>query len=511
MNNKKVLIIAYLFPPIGGGGVQRAVKMAKYLGEFGWEPHILTVEPEYHVSLDESLLEQLPDNVHIHRSREWALGRKAIVQRVAAEPSSKAHTDKSTVKDTPQKQGNDAAGAQSAQWKRTIFQWLKRVKGWILIPDDQIVWFPSAAAKALTIMQDHSIDAVVSTSGPVTNHLVGLYVKRKTGKPWVADFRDPWTQNMHRSGLRWREWLEERLERMVLRESDCLLTVTQSFANNFAAKFPQELKRVEVIHNGFDRADYASLAHVVKAPEDAEVCTFIYTGIFYKERNPRLFLQAVKALMDEGKLPSERIKLQFAGVFDYPGYSENMDCVRALGLESIVEVMGHLPHQQALAAMKRADILMLVGDTAPASGDYIPGKLFEYMAIGHPILALSVPGESTAIIEQYNLGVVADPKDSNAIQTAVLELYEQWAAKRALGQQDQGQIIEQTKEQMKEQTLEQGHAQVPASIDLNESSKALAESTPPSLKKYERKEQAKMLAKLLEELTDQARETTEGI
>lgn len=439
---KKVLIIAYLFPPIGGGGVQRALKMARYLGEFGWEPHVLTVEPNYHVSLDMSLLDQLPENVHIHRTKEFFLG---------APPAAAAKKEG----DVPQA----VPGGWKAKLKGSLFPFLKKIKKYILLPDDQVLWFPFAAKKGLEVIEEHGIDAILSTSGPYTNHLVGLYLKRKTGIPWIADFRDPWTQNMHRTGIEWREWLEERLERMVLRESDVLLTVTQSFADNFQRKFSEEIKRIEVIHNGFDPADYKQLEHVAGDPA---MCTFIYTGIFYKERNPRLFLQAVKELLDEGKMKREELSLTFAGVFDYPGYSENMDCVKAWGLQDIVHVLGHLPHQQALAELKKADILLLIGDTAPDSGYYIPGKLFEYMAIDHPILALSLEGESTRIIEKYSLGQVVNPASLEEIKSGVLKLYEHWSA--------------------------------------NKDDRGGKDGNRPSTEIYQRREQARMLAELLDDM-----------
>jgi glycosyltransferase involved in cell wall biosynthesis len=403
--SKKILIIAYLFPPIGGGGVQRALKMAKYLNEFGWEPHVLTVEPDYHVSLDHSLLEQLPPSVVVHRCKQFSVGVPPAATAAIAD------------------ERRDERPSRVSSIKKKLFPFLKKLKQYVLIPDDQMLWFPFAVKKGMEIMQEHQIDVIFSTSGPYTNHLVGLYLKRKTGKPWLPDFRDPWTQNMHRTGIAWREWIEERLERMVLRESDVLLTVTHSFANNFKRKFSEEIQRLEVIHNGFDPADYKQLAGV---EGNKDTCTFIYTGIFYKERNPRLFLRAVKELMEEGNLDPLHVRLKFAGVFDYPGYSENQDCVDQLGLGQVVEVLGHLPHQEALQALKKADILLLIGDTAPDSGDYIPGKLFEYMAIGHPILALSLPGESTAIIDKYQLGKVVDPSSLEETKRGVLALYQQW-------------------------------------------------------------------------------------
>jgi len=443
--SKKVLIIAYLFPPIGGGGVQRALKMAKYLGSFGWEPHILTVEPEYHVSLDHSLLTQLPDDVVIHRTREFSIG---------APPAAAAAT---TAVSSKQQEPDHVSLKGSIKAK--LFPFLKQSKKYVLIPDDQVLWFPYAIKKGLEVIKQHQIDAMVSTSGPYTNHLVGLSLKRKTGLPWIADFRDPWTQNMHRPGIAWRESLEERLERKVLGESDLLLTVTHSFAANFQKKFGNVIKRVEVIHNGFDPEDYSELTTIQGDPQR---CTFIYTGIFYKERNPRLFLKAIYQLIEEGKINRDSIELKFAGVFDYPGYTENMDCVRELGLEDVVKVLGHLPHQQALVEMKKSDILLLVGDTAPGSGDYIPGKLFEYMAIGNPILALSLPGESTAIIEKYDLGQVVNPASLEEIKSGVLALYEGWQKLNGMVPSTDGR---------------------------------------PSTSIYERKTQAGMLAKLLDQMT----------
>jgi glycosyltransferase involved in cell wall biosynthesis len=430
---KKVLIIAYLFPPIGGGGVQRALKMAKYMKEFGWDPHILTVDPTYHVSLDYSLLKQLPDDIVIHRVKEINLGRN---------PAATAPAQAQEIRDNP---------GLLSKFKQWLFPYLKKIKHFLFVPDDQILWAPLAINKGKHIIKEYGIDAILSTSGPVSNHLVALFLKRSYGLPWIADFRDPWTQNMHRTEIRWRAWLENRLERMVHRESDLLLTVTHSFAENFQKKFAEEIRRIEVVHNGFDPADYAELKD---QRVDRSICVLAYTGIFYQERNPRLLLSAVKELIDEGHLERKRIALQFAGVFDYPGYTENQDQVKELGLPDVVQIVGHLPHQQALQLLKEADILLLIGDTAEGSGRYIPGKLFEYMAVGHPILALSLPGESTAIIESYQLGKVADPNSLEAVKRALLELYKLW--ERGEEQQVEGRpstLLYQRKEQTKQIAL----------------------------------------------------------
>ena len=449
-NNKRVLIIAYLFPPIGGGGVQRALKMAKYLGQFGWEPHVLTVDPVYHATLDHSLLQQLPENVKVHRANEIQLKRGSLNH--ANQGNDKGDTS------------NHKESTISYKLKSRLFPMLKKLKDYILIPDDQVLWFPQAVRKGTEVMRQYDIDMIFSTSGPYTNHLVGYTLKKRTNKPWIADFRDPWTQNMHRPGIKFREWIEEKMEANVMKQSDVLLTVTYSFAKNFKKKYGDQIKRLEVIHNGFDHEDYEGIEPV----NNQGKFTMVYAGIFYKERNPRLLLQAVKELMDEDVIKREEILLKFAGVFDYPGYSENADCVNQLGLDDVVQVLGHLPHKQALREMKGANALLLINDVSEDAGNYIPGKLFEYMAIGQPILALSLPGESTNIIETYHLGEVVHPKSKQEMKVAIKKLFEQWKWKK-------GQPITEVDSQSLSST-----------------------------KKYERKHQAHELAKLMDEIIKKA-------
>jgi glycosyltransferase involved in cell wall biosynthesis len=321
-------------------------------------------------------------------------------------------------KATPQRQVAANGGTQGP-----VLSFLKHVKNTLMIPDESILWYGAASRLGKKIVKEYGISIIFSTSGPNTCHLVARSVKRKTGIPWIVDFRDPWTQNMHRSGIPWRDALEEKMEKSVMEESDGITTVTRGFADNFLLKYKAEIKHMEVIYNGFDPADYQN----IQADENLDgLFVLLYTGIFYKERNPRLLLTCIRELIDEGKVNPAHILLRFAGVFDYPGYTENWNCVNQLDLKDVVEVMGNLPHHKALTAMKNADVLMLIGDTAPGSGVYIPGKLYEYMAIGRPIFALSLEGESTQIINNYGLGEVANPLDKEEIKRVFLSFYEKW-------------------------------------------------------------------------------------
>lgn len=412
MNTHNVLIICYGFPPIGGGGVPRPLKMAKYLGEYGWNVHVLTVDPTYHATLDPSLLAQLPQEVKIYRAKEMPLvpNRGAAAGHAATSSNAAAAPPKQSLKTVLKKQ---------------VVQFLKKIKPYILIPDDQILWMPNAVKLGREIMRREKIDVIFSTSGPVTNHLVARKLVRETGCRWVADFRDPWTQNMHTSGIGWRQRVEERMETSVMSEADAITTVTATFAENFRKRHGAWIKRLELIYNGFDQADFEGLQPAHAVPQKFHA---VYAGILYQKRNPRLLLEAIRELIDAGEVEQDDLLLSFAGVFDYPGYTENHDCVERLKLQDNVRLMGNLPHKEALGLMKGADALLLIGDVSADAGAYIPGKLYEYMGVGKPILALNKAGEATDIIEQFRLGQVADPEDKAGIKEAYLRLYREWKA-----------------------------------------------------------------------------------
>ncbi|WP_232695724.1 glycosyltransferase family 4 protein [Brevibacillus daliensis] len=431
---QSVLIISYLFPPIGGGGIPRALKMAKYLGEYNWNVHVLTTDPAYHATLDNSLLAQVPADVQIHRAKELtSLLRKpapAIAKQTTGKTEqgteSKGDSTNTTNKEevtTTHTVSTPSAPSLLGKFKGKAFSFAKKIKSYILIPDDQILWYPEAVKAGRKLLREKKIDVIFSTSGPVTNHLVARKLAEEFGCKWIADFRDPWTQNMHRSGIGWRERLEEKLEEKVMRKADVITTVTATFAKNFTNKYPSQIQRVELIYNGFDRADFRDLMPVKEVPGRFHAA---YAGILYQKRNPRLLLAAIKELIDEGKVNSNEISLSFAGVFDYPGYTENQDCVNALGLQDVVRVLGNLPHKEALGLMKGADALLMIGDVTPDAGAYIPGKLYEYMGVGKPILALHMPGEAADIIRSFQLGQVADPMNKEAIKEAYYKLFQAW-------------------------------------------------------------------------------------
>ncbi|MEW5763104.1 MAG: glycosyltransferase family 4 protein [Bacillota bacterium] len=413
MRRKKVLLITAYFPPVGGGGVMRALKMAKYLGEFGCDLWVLSKVPRHNDILDPSLLAEVPPSVRVVRTRDVDPYR--WLYRLRPPVGAGVQAAETVARPPLLKRAGTAALGHLKPLALKLLQYTA-------IPDEFYWWARAAVPPGEKIIRREGIEVVFSTSHPYSVHLLGYWLKKRTGALWIADFRDPWTQNIHRSGIPWRERIEERMERRVMTGADAVTTVTPSFAAGFRAKYGNAIKRLEVIYNGFDPADYSSLA---PAPHDGRF-TAAYAGILYEKRSPRALLEAVAELLTEGTVRREEIRLRFAGSFDTPGSTTHYELVRRLGLEDVVEIMGKLPHREALAVLKGADLLLLIGDAVPEAEAYIPGKLYEYMAVGRPVLALVAPGEAERIVGECRLGRVVHPADKEGIKQAYREMYRAW-------------------------------------------------------------------------------------
>ncbi len=406
---RRVLMISYHFPPAGGGGVQRVCKMARYLPQYGWIPHVLTVEHQREaIARDDQLLRQLPDDVHIHRAPESALRQLFGRARAATK-------------------GEESAGQQSESppSRRLARAVLGRLRDHLLVPDEQIIWRGNAVRQAVRLVQEHCIDAIFSTHGPATNHLVALATAEKTDLPWVADFRDPWVENLHFDVLpAHRQWRERRLERRTVQRANAVTTVTRAFAHDFCQRYSERsCPKIHLIYNGFDPADYRSDA---KDPVDERRLTCVYAGALYPKRSPETILRATRELIDRGHIDPQRLRLVFAGIFDYPGRDENARLVERLRLEDVVEPVGHLPHAEAISLMRSAHALLVVGDSHPRAGDYIPGKIYEYMALARPVIGTLQRGEARQLLQEYVPSYLTSPGNVGDMAELLRTLYEDW-------------------------------------------------------------------------------------
>lgn len=377
--NKKVLIITYYWPPSAGSGVQRWLKFAKYLPEYGWDPIIFTPEnPDFELK-DESLLDEIPQQVEVLKFPIWepysllrSLKREKIKNPgVIIEKKKKSFLDKVAI-------------------------WLRAN---VIVPDPRVFWVKPSVDFLLDLIERNGIEAIITTGPPHSLHLIGRNIKRKKKISWIADFRDPWSSWEFLDSLPMLQWVRKKhqnLEESVLHEADAVVTISPTFKEELEAIGKREVK---LITNGFDPADMpGSFAMSTQDPETFHV---VYIGIIDAIRDPIPFLKAFKQAFS-GK--EKKVMLSFVGKV-----SEQVTefIQKDLWLSSHVELTGYLPHQEVFRYYEKASVLLLIlTHTKNAKGN-IPGKLFEYIATGRKIVGLGDPGGDAAkIIQEANAGKV---------------------------------------------------------------------------------------------------------
>ena len=380
MNAKRLLMIAYYFPPLGGAGVQRTVKFAKYLPGFGWNPVIFTVRSGQSASADSELSEEVPIEIPVYRSSALVLPIRLPFR---------------------------------------VRNWLSR---WILIVDEQLGWYPFAVSAASKILQKEPISALYSTSSPYTCHLIGLALKRRTHLPWIADFRDPWVGGLtdrfptcfHRS-------LANSLEAQVFQNADRILLTSEATAHFYRYKYPAlQPEKLVTITNGFDLEDFS---HVSTNRVDTGQFTIVYSGSLYiHSRSAVSFVQALALLIKNESIERYRLAVYFVGNTD----KGTRRCAREELMEDVIHFLGYLPHRESIGYLQKADLLLLIPSVGPGSEFSIPAKVFEYLAAGKPILTLAQNEEISGLIHKTNAGVLVSYSDVEAIAGQILAAYQRW-------------------------------------------------------------------------------------
>ena len=402
-----ILIIAANFPPASGGGVMRATKMVRYLSDFGARPVVACRAISAASRHDPTLFATLPNDLKL-----YALpGPDPIVRTIEACAARLA--------DDKNRRG--PADRLIRLGTRMVYYVARAVRKLVVMPDSYIFWALANRRTVLDIARRERIDAIWATSKPSSSFVLARWVSKHTGCPWIADYRDLWTRGMSLNYPFWRRVIEKSWEQRLLGTASAVTVTTPSFARILEKTFTS-LPRIDVIYNGFDPADYTSLDGEL----DPTVFTLFYAGVLYAERSPIPVLNAVKKLLDAGHVSRGEIKLRFAGKFDMAPEAPHRKFLGNQGLDDVVELMGQIPHAEAIDAMARAHMLLLLGETDPTAEAYIAGKLFEYMAVGRPILALQHPGENSRIVKSLDCGFVAPVSDVGAIADTLLTCFNRW-------------------------------------------------------------------------------------
>lgn len=372
---RRVLLITYHYPPRPDIGSVRPGGLAKYLPQFGWEPIILTPRLPDGPRLPARVIETEYRDV----LGDWKTRFRLDVGRGLHEQL------KLPISCVP----------RTKLLHTKVIDWVKSV---VAYPDPMKGWLSFAVEAVRELQRNERIDAVLSTAPPVTCHLIGRRAKEILKCPWVADFRDLWTQNHYYPYGRIRRRVEERLERKIIGPADALVTVSAPWAELLRQKFREQ--PVYWVTNGFDPDEFLS-----RSQELTKTFSISHTGQLYQgKRDPTLLLEVIADLIRAGAIPRTEMRIRFYGPHE-SGWLP--DLVQRCDLGDIVENGGLVPRPEALSRQQESQLLLLlIGPDTPGFAGHYPAKIFEYMGSRRPIIALGgPPGVVSDLLRETNAGI----------------------------------------------------------------------------------------------------------
>ncbi|MDR9442929.1 MAG: glycosyltransferase [Schleiferiaceae bacterium] len=375
---RHLLLLSYYWHPDSGTGVNRIAKMAHYLHVLGWHITVLTATSEP-LPEDHQAGWQVVRVPGFKLSQLWG-GRKSPAPKEAGfSPSLFYKRDKSL--------------------KEKLLIWARLN---LLVPDAKIGWYPSAVKKGKELLQNQHFDAILSTSPPPTVALVARRLARFSGRPWTADFRDPWTQIYYYETFppgALAGWLNRQLESKVVRSAHNLVVVNRGFFPQ-----PEAAARQTVIPNGYDPRDFAGSTFGRRPNENPEALEMKYIGTLKMNQLAPGFLRALERLYRERAHLKRQPRFEFVGAVDeqYRALLETAAPGFSMGFP------GRVSHAEAIAKMQAADMLLLFIGRAARSKSVYSTKLFEYLRTGRPILAMAhEDGAAAEVIQDCEAGFCA--------------------------------------------------------------------------------------------------------
>jgi Glycosyl transferases group 1 len=398
LETKKVLVISYYWPPAGGPGVQRWLKMCKYLPDFGWQPTVFVPENPSYPIIDEALQQEVSPDLN-------------IIKQKIFEPYALA--EKLHGKNKKFKAGQFDVGQKQGLLSR-IFIW---IRGNFFIPDARKFWIKPSIKRLKKYLDEHPHDIVVSSGPPHSLHLIAMALKAEfPHMKWVADFRDPWTEISYHSQLKLSPRAAKKhldLEQQVFDKADICLATSYTDAQNFAKKNAKAL----TLTNGFDASDFKA-----KIAENKQF-VLAYVGVLEQLRNPQILWQALNDLMLEHEDFAQDFECHFVGRLD----DEILKDLAGTALQKKLIHHGYVPHQKAIAHMQSANFLLLTNFPTAQYQGIIPGKLFEYLACQRPILSFGPEKSDVAqILARTQAGAHFAYTQKAKLKAYLLQQYRAW-------------------------------------------------------------------------------------
>ena len=399
---KEVLIVSYRFPPQGGIAALRIGYFVKYLSEFGWHPRVLARHFEDFELRDPSLSALIPDTTQV----VWVTAPDPFgVKRLLDKPR------------------------------------LADVAPLMTVPSLSPSWIPGAYRSGLKLLRDSQSKAIFSTSPPISSHVVAYLLKKRTGLPWIAEYRDEWS--LH-PATRWpsafHKGVARRLDQSIMRSADLIVTTSPAYSALFAREFSLPAGKFVTITNGFDEEDFAA-ARIRPLRRDGRPFRIGYVGTLAGVQNAEPFLTAVQELIMEEAIPAEKIALHFTGRADPLNWP-------LLEERGVLHLTGYVDHKTAVSHMLESDVLLLIL-THERGANTIPAKTFEYLGSGRPVLALVPPqGPVATIIKEAKAGLVVDPNNVGAIKQAIVHFFHCWQEDRLDARADVAYIQRYTRRRL---------------------------------------------------------------
>ncbi len=439
----RVLIVTDIFPPVNAVGTRRTVALCRHLIERGWGVTVLTARPGPGEAIDPALLTQVPAEVAVIRTAAPDLaglanrllrrrpqrvgpGTETAAVAPASSPAGDAARPPSPDPVAPEPPDGNGAGG-----RRGALDWLSH---WLKVPDGHIGWLAPAVAAGLRAARKARPDVIYATAPRWTSQVVALVLSRLLRRPLVADFRDPWC------GSAWRDLpyaahrrFDQLLERLVVRRAAAVTCAWDLIRVQLAARYPERAAAVRTIYNGFDAERAAALAAAelddlndLDGLEQGR-CVLLHAGNFYGPRRPHGLFAGLRRLLDERPQVAGGLLLALLGSPAYGG-RPLLDIAREHGVEHLVQVVPPAPHDQALAYLKGAEVAVLCGQSGNAALLSVPGKVYEYAALGKPVLAIGAGDEAIAILKEGGCEVWQVADEAEPIAAALAEFCDRHAA-----------------------------------------------------------------------------------
>ncbi len=399
---KKVLIITYYWPPGGGAGVQRWLKFARYLPEYGWMPIIYTPSNPEYPEEDNTLMKNMPKRkIVVIKNPIWEPYK---FYKIFAGKKKSEKIQAGFLKESP-------VGSRAEKFSR----WLR---GNLFIPDARKFWIKPSIRFLTKLVKSNKVDLVVSTGPPHSMHMIALGLKKRINIKWIADFRDPWTGIYYFKDLSLSKYARkrhEKLEKTCLNKADKIIAVGNTMKSDFEKITSTP---VEVITNGFDHADYQNIA-----PQKAGKFNLMYTGSFLPDQNPPELWEALSEMLKEDKRLEQQLELSLIGKTDLSVINN----IEKAGLKNYLQLKQYVPHKEIPHLHQKAALLLLCINRVENASYIITGKVFEYLASGKPVLAICPENSDVAeIIRETKSGWVIPFNEKELLKKVLKDAFKKY-------------------------------------------------------------------------------------